>query len=127
MNTILSNRTITDRDAVMFDIDDTLIYSNGTPNKPIIKLLQQAMFMGYRIVIITARPCFSEAVTYTENQLDEHGIVYDDLVFTSPENKSIYKKESGLNYVLSVGDLDTDLTDSEYIIKTNPQSFTLCI
>jgi predicted secreted acid phosphatase len=43
-------------DAVMFDIDDTLLYtSNFNPIKPIIKLLKRCSDLGLIIVIITAR------------------------------------------------------------------------
>ena len=45
-------------DAAMFDIDDTLIWTNGEPNIPIIQLLHRMRGLGYKIVIITARPGF---------------------------------------------------------------------
>ena len=39
MTNILENRIIREKDAVMFDIDDTLIFTNGKANIPIINLL----------------------------------------------------------------------------------------
>ena len=35
-------------------------------------------------------------------------------MLTPAHNKGNIKRESGLNYVLSVGDMDTDLTDTQH-------------
>ncbi len=107
-------------DAVMFDIDDTLIWTNGQPNTPIIDLLHKMKGLGYKIIIITARHGFEEVVKWTVKQLEEYKIVYDYLGFTSSTTKTLMKKKLGYNFVLSVGDLPTDWTDSRYYIKTNP-------
>jgi len=107
-------------DAVMFDIDDTLIWRDGQPNTPIIDLLHKMRRLGYKIIIITARPGFEEVVKWTVKQLEEHKIVYDYLGFTSASTKSLMKKKLGYNFVLSVGDLPTDWTDSPYYINTDP-------
>ena len=105
-------------DAVMFDIDDTLIAScTGKRIEPVYKIYQQMKRAGYKIVIVTARPVFEMNVRWTQNQLLTNGITYDELVFTSPENKGSYKRRSKYNFILSVGDMDTDLTDSQYSIK----------
>jgi predicted HAD superfamily phosphohydrolase YqeG len=106
-------------DAAMFDIDDTLIWTNGTPNKPIIDLLHRMKNLGYKIVIITARPGLHFVVEWTVQQLTNHGIVYDYLGFTSAETKTLMKKKLGYNFVLSVGDMPTDWTDSKYYINTS--------
>ena len=106
-------------DAAMFDIDDTLIWTNGEPNVPIIQLLHKMKFLGYRIVIITARPGFEMAVRWTQEQLANHGIFYDYLGFTSAETKTLMKRRLGYNFVLSVGDMPTDWTDSKYYINTS--------
>ena len=106
-------------DAAMFDIDDTLIWTNGEPNIPIIQLLHRMRGLGYKIVIITARPGFEFAVQMTQRQLANHGIVYDYLGFTSAETKTLMKRRLGYNYVLSVGDMPTDWTDSKYYINTS--------
>jgi predicted HAD superfamily phosphohydrolase YqeG len=111
-------------DAAMFDIDDTLIWTNGQPNIPIIQLLHRMKALGYKIVIITARPGFEMAVNWTRQQLENHGIVYDYLGFTSAETKTLMKRRLGYNFVLSVGDMPTDWTDSKYYINTSSYDHT---
>ena len=108
-----------ENDAVMFDIDDTLIWTNGTPNVPIINLLHKMKDLGYYIVIITERPGIDAVVQYTIQQLKKHGIQYHYLGFTSPDTKSLMKKKLGYNFILSVGDMPTDWTDSKYYINTS--------
>jgi hypothetical protein len=103
----------------MFDIDDTLIWTNGQPNVPIIHLLHKMRVLGYKIVIITARPGFEIAVKWTQKQLADLGIVYDYLGFTSAQTKTLMKRRLGYNFVLSVGDMPTDWTDSRYYINTS--------
>lgn len=115
----ISNRVIHEYDAVMFDIDDTLIYINKQPNVPMIKLLDEAIFMGYNIVIITARPGFKPVIQWTMEELAEYGISYDYLGFTSAETKGLMKQQLPYNFVLSVGDLYTDLTDSQHFLNTS--------
>jgi len=107
-------------DAVMFDIDDTLIESStGKVIRDIYDLYKNAQKKGYRMIIITARPGFYKNVLWTRDQLRNIDISYDELVFTPPLGKSLYKRASNYNYVLSVGDIDTDLTDSKYSIKVS--------
>ncbi len=104
--------------AVMFDIDDTLINSDtGEIIEEGYNLYARAKDNGYKIVIITARPGFHKNVLWTQQQLKDLNIKYHELIFTPPLGKSIYKKKSGYEYVLSVGDMDTDLTDSRYSVK----------
>lgn len=107
-------------DAVMFDIDDTLIESNtGKVIRDIYDLYKNTQKKGYRMIIITARPGFYKNVIWTRDQLRELDISYDELIFTPPLGKSLYKRASNYKYVLSVGDMDTDLTDSKYSIKVS--------
>jgi ribonucleotide monophosphatase NagD (HAD superfamily) len=113
----ISNRTVLEKDAVMFDIDETLIYINGKPITEMIELFQICKKMGYRVVIITARPDFAENHYSTIMQLIKHNLNPDEIYFTSPEKKTTIKKETGLHYVLSVGDLYTDLGHTDYFIK----------
>jgi predicted HAD superfamily phosphohydrolase YqeG len=110
----ISSRLIQPNDAVMFDIDDTLIFTDGRPNLPMIELLYSAHLKGYKIVIITARPGTTSAIDFTMNQLKEYNIIYDYLGFTSPETKGDMKEKLPYNFVLSVGDLPTDLTGSQH-------------
>jgi len=112
----LSSRQIKSNDAIMFDIDDTLIRStNGTAITPIVKLLFTSRLIGYKIVIITARR--PESRFYTKVQLAGHGIFPDVLEFCPPEQKMQMKNNlsvtHGYNFVLSVGDMPTDLGGSE--------------
>lgn len=108
-----------DKDAVMFDIDDTLIFISGQPNTPMIALLQQAKVLGYIIVIITARPNISPVINSTKNQLRYHDIECDYIGFVPASEKGALKRSSGFNYILSVGDMDTDLTDSRHVLNTS--------
>lgn len=116
---ILKDRVISEKDAVMFDIDDTLIFINGQANLPIINLLKYAMNLGYKIIIITARPFSIISRHFTMMQLRKYGILYDELYLTPAINKGNLKKQTGYNYILSVGDQDTDLTHSMYGVKIN--------
>ena len=108
----ISNRKLVQSDAVMFDIDDTLIFTNGQVNAPIVNLLHEARVMGSKIVIITARPGLNHVIKWTTNQLQDYGIYYDYLGFTSAETKGLMKKQLPYNFILSVGDMVTDLTES---------------
>lgn len=115
----ISGRPVRQNDAVMFDIDDTLIFTSGKLNVPIYELLLEAKKMGYKIIIITARPRFETVIDITRSQLKLYNIVYDYLGFTSHETKGLMKKELGYNFVLSVGDMETDLTHSEHSLNTS--------
>ena len=117
--------TINPEDAVMFDIDDTLINTRtGKIIDDMYELYKNIQKRGYRMVIITARPGFYKNVLWTQDQLKGIGITYDELVFTPPQYKADYKRKSNYNYILSVGDMDTDLTDSEYSIKVSNENYT---
>lgn len=105
-------------EAAMFDIDDTLISSKTGKRKEVVyKLFNALKKLGYKMIIVTARPGFDSNVKWTQKQLASHNIIYDKLVFTPAENKGAYKKQSGYTYFISVGDLDTDLTNTKYAIK----------
>ncbi len=117
--------TTVSTDAVMFDIDDTLIASDtGKIIPDVYDLYKSVQKKGYKMVIITARPGFYKNVLWTHQQLRDIGITYDELVFTPPFSKSLYKRDSKYTYILSVGDMDTDLTDSKYSIKVSNASHT---
>lgn len=115
----ISGRVIRTNDAVMFDIDDTLIFTDGTPITHMIELLHIARHLGYKIVIITARPGLKPVIDWTINQLGKYNIPSDYLGFTSASTKTLMKKRLPYNFILSVGDLDTDLTDSEHKLNTS--------
>tara|TARA_B110000858_G_scaffold193996_1_gene247590 strand:+ start:1028 stop:1411 length:384 start_codon:yes stop_codon:yes gene_type:complete len=114
----ITSRERRDGDAVMFDIDDTLINSQTGKVIPHVKsLLDMCKQLGYKIVIITARAGDSVSQDYTEKELTEHNIRYDFLGYCDPDTKSYLKqylmKKEGWHFVLSVGDMWTDLTDSD--------------
>ena len=115
----ITKREMTPGDAVMFDIDDTLIYTNGNSITPMIELLHVARRLGYKIVIITARPGINPTIHWTINQLRNHRIYYDYLGFTSAETKILMKKNLPYNFILSVGDMSTDLTGSQHVLNTS--------
>ena len=113
----LSNRVREPNDAVMFDIDDALIKVNNTPIREMISLYKFAEMIGYKMIIITARPYFEYNAQWTATQLLEIGINPYNLYFTPAQLKGDAKKQLGYNFVLSIGDQWTDLTDSEKWIK----------
>jgi ribonucleotide monophosphatase NagD (HAD superfamily) len=105
-----------DHDGVMFDIDDTIIRSSdGEVIKDVLKILVHSYNLGYNVVIITARPPESEQ--YTINQLREKDIPYHSLYFAPPGEKGALKRKLKIRFVLSVGDLETDCTDSIFSLK----------
>ena len=113
---ILDQYKTSDKDAVMFDIDDTLISSaNGGIIFETLKILRRARKNGYKIVIITARS--PDSAEYTSTQLGMAGIPYDTLIFSPAQLKGQVKRTTGYRYVLSVGDLPTDCTDSIFSLK----------
>tara|TARA_R110001592_G_scaffold207492_1_gene458360 strand:- start:3875 stop:4309 length:435 start_codon:yes stop_codon:yes gene_type:complete len=119
----LSGRTIGPDDAVMFDIDDTLLtlrapqYDVVYPIKEMISLYKFAEMIGYKVVIITARPYSKENGLWTYQQLLEIGINPIRIYFAPPMEKGDVKVSLGLKFVLSVGDQWTDLTKSDKSIK----------
>ena len=105
----ITKRDLGPHDAVMFDIDDTLIFTSGRTNTPMIELLNKAHELGYKIVIITARPGIEATIRWTIQQLNAYKIGYDYLGFTSPETKDMMKRRLPYHFALSVGDMPTDL------------------
>ena len=69
--TYLNNFDYNPRYTVMFDIDDTLLL-DGTPNKPILKLLKECNKKKIKVVIITARSSIYTQETIFE--LEENDI-----------------------------------------------------
>ena len=119
----LSNRVRESNDAVMFDIDDTLLrltpptYDTVHPIREMISLYKFAEMIGYKMIIITARPYSEENGMWTYRQLLEIGINPYKIYYAAPLEKGNAKNAMGLNFVISVGDQWTDLTDTEKWIK----------
>ena len=124
----VSQRIVRENDAVMFDIDETLIHVDGRPIDEIISLVQTCRSLGYRIIIITARPDIPMNHYFTQVQLVKFGIPYNEVYFVRPEMKTEIKKSTGLRFILSVGDMDTDIGHSENFIKlpnySDPQVYS---
>ena len=110
-----------ENDAVMFDIDDTLLTRDGFQIKEMVKLFNICKQKGYVTVIITARPGTDYNAFFTRRELFENNIIPDKLVFAKPEQKTKAKKILGHNFVLSVGDQYTDLGGSNHCIKLPDQ------
>jgi len=106
-------------DAVMFDIDETLIHRDGTPMPKTINLLRRLKRQGYVVVVMTARPNTKESIHYTLQQLAYFKIPYDRLFFVPARHKTLEKNRMGLNFVLSVGDQPTDWGGSKKFINTS--------
>ena len=117
----LESRTIKKGDSVMFDIDNTLIERDtDRPIRQMIELLNIARNLGYKIIIITARPDDDFNQRFTAQQLLENNIKYNTLGFCPHSDKQKtkrYLKTTGHNFVLSVGDYWTDLSESDHWIK----------
>ena len=112
--------------AVMFDIDDTLIFQNGKPIKPIIKLLNNCISESLIIVIITARS--SIFYKQTVRELKKNNIKWNYLFMREAKDnintfKSKVKKKlaetDNIHVIMSIGDniIDVDGDYSGYWIK----------
>ena len=124
--------------SVMFDIDDTLIYSkNHRKITDIIKLLKYCKKKGLLVSIVTARD--SVYTNETVKELKYHNIDYDILylrhspkedhdMFKSNFKQMLYEKH-GIVTIMSIGDniIDTAGEYSGYCIKlpniTDPRLF----
>ena len=105
---LIDNTTVTSKSAVMFDIDNTLI-KGPLPCPSIIELCNYAKTKNIQVIIITARPNYPKIRSFTERQLNKHGILYDQLFFCPPPSKKILKKDLDLDFIFSVGDKWTDV------------------
>lgn len=117
---LLSSVDITPASAIVFDIDDTLIQTNGNSIVPILNLYRYAMNIGLNIVIITNRLGDDETIQHTKEQLLSHGITGYKLLYFSPpdsnDNPWRYKElarknvhDLGMNVIASIGDKPWDI------------------
>lgn len=109
--------------AVMFDIDDTLIEYSGRVIGPIVELAKMSKRMGFTVVIITARPAIPETMHWTALQLQAAGVEWNSLVFASAQEKNYVKATLPYEFVLSVGDQETDLGMSRHWINTRTREY----
>ncbi len=104
---------------VVFDIDDTLLHSNGSCIIPIVNLYNHVKMIGIIPIIITNRLGIPDVIEFTQKQLKKcciHG--YKHLYFRHPEkdnNPYRYKEkarynihERGMNIVMTIGDQQWD-------------------
>ena len=106
--------------AVMFDIDDTLLYvknNNLIPIKPIIDLLNYCIKKEFLIIIITARD--QKYKNHTIDDLNNNGINYsflylrkspedDNELFKSKIKEQLYQ-DYGIKILMSIGDQYIDI------------------
>lgn len=124
---IIKNKNVPQ--AVMFDIDDTLLKVGNntfTPITPIIELLNFALNNGFLVIIITARD--DSATSFTIKQLNDFDIKYTRLHLRNKDEnfytfksqiKEHYLSEYKIPFVMSIGDNNNDITGnfSGYYIK----------
>jgi predicted secreted acid phosphatase len=108
-----------ENDAVVFDIDDTLI---DQKTKQVIQPVYDFYtFLKERMIIfiITARPDLDKTIEYTKNELTKHNIrEYKSIYFRKVSNTDIrrYKLyarkdilDKGYNILISIGDKEWDI------------------
>ncbi len=118
----INSRNYKHGDAIMFDIDDTLLKIPKNKNNPlvpiknIITLLNFCKSKGYRIILITARPDNNICPGNREgtiNDLKKNGIYYDELHLDCTKTNKMYKSDLKgnltSNIVMSIGDQEEDI------------------
>ena len=134
--------------AVIFDIDDTLVYTDGAKVAqnwinsyeakyknmifpPIYQMIRLAKYAkekcGLKVIIITARP--QQSYNASVQNLKLFGIEWDDMYHTGSQEKKIELKRALSNYpyrynfVLSIGDQWPDLMGlNNYLCIKLPQA-----
>jgi predicted secreted acid phosphatase len=108
-----------ENDAVVFDIDDTLI--DQRTKKLIQPVYDFYLFLKSKVVIfiITARPDFERTIQYTKQELERYQITdYKSIYFRKFTNNDIWKYklycrkdiiDKGYNIIISIGDKDWDI------------------
>jgi predicted secreted acid phosphatase len=117
---ILKQIPFNPKQAIIFDIDDTLIDSRThTIIKPVYQLYKYCQNKGYNIYIITARPRIPYGVQLTLNQLYSLGITgFKNIAFRPPLEIDVpgYKlkarKAIGDEVIMSVGDKKWDIGEA---------------
>ena len=117
---ILKQIPFNPKQAIIFDIDDTLIDSRThTIIKPVYQLYKYCQNKGYNIYIITARPRIPYGVQLTLNQLYSLGITgFKNIAFRPPLEIDVpgYKlkarKAIADEVIMSVGDKKWDIGEA---------------
>lgn len=116
----LNNMTLFKGSVVVFDIDDTLIHSNGYCINPIIDVFNFVKSIGVIPIIITNRSGDEKTIEFTKKQLQSSGIFGQKYIYfrepSKPNNPFRYKekarlsiKEKGMTVIMSVGDKVWDI------------------
>jgi len=123
LTNLLNNIPYSSKNAIVFDIDGTLINNNKKLNTKTFEFYYYCLYKKYKIYIITSRQGTDRNVDYTVTELDELGIEnYDKIFFTNPKNNiqnlqdamkykqyvRKYIQDLGYNITLSIGDQDSD-------------------
>lgn len=115
---IIQSMKYRNNDIVIFDIDNTLLDSNGFRINPVITLFDFIKLMNVPIAIITSRIGTPENIKKTQKELYNNCILdykyiyflkpldYNILEFKNNSQQDIVKK--GYNIIMTVGDLYTE-------------------
>lgn len=114
---IFMNRIFDPMDAVIFDIDDTVIDSLGEPIPAIIALTKFFRFKGAAIFFITARVGEDFVRKHTEAQMQKLNISYNAIYYRHNfyDNPWTFKRDvrcmlsSQYRIILSIGDKPWDI------------------
>jgi predicted secreted acid phosphatase len=115
----LSDLTLPEMPAMVFDIDDTLIDTRNHPIVPVIQLFEYVKNLGIAPFIVTNRTGNSGNDVYTHQQLATHGIQgYKGIYFRDQKCRDLWTPkisarkhiyERGYNTVMSIGDKEWDV------------------
>ncbi len=107
-----------ERDAVIFDVDGTLVANETDCILPVKKLYDTALKQGYKIFIVTARPRTLANQIFTALMLERCGVEgYQSMFMRPSEEEDLYRYKGirrqtianlGFNTVMSVGDMPFD-------------------
>ena len=111
----LENIEISDKDCIIFDIDNTLLDDNGRTILPIKNIYDYVKFKNITVFLVTNRIGNEYNILYTQNQLNMNGINgYSSIYFNIEQNfgrpyeyknkarKNIYNR--GYKTIMSLGD-----------------------
>lgn len=127
INYLNNNSNIAKKSSIIVDFDDTLVYTNpgGKSNAKFINVDKQTLFifpeilqissvvkyakkLGFKIIILTARP--QSSFLSTKFNLELYGIPYDYIYMNSHNKHISFKKDirkilmKRYNIILSIGD-----------------------
>ena len=110
--------SFTEKSAVIFDIDNTLIDKYGRLIEEIANIYKVCSQINLKIILITSRPATEESISNTENQLYSLQLKSHILIYFMKPNRTdvgLYKFNArqdvfkrGYRVIYSFGDLDTD-------------------